>query len=255
MFHLQRIIKKLFFKYMFFIYSFAFAQDANKNNNFNDEYLYNFESISEFTVYGKHPLDFAPKSIEANVLSVLNGSSSNRRQFIENVLLENAGFRRTGNVRFRSTDATEKSLSVLHEITHLLSLGIIPRKPFFEIEYGRLPRGAFYPFQAIIDSSELNNISPVVIAIMEIEYMLQIEFSDGYLIKNWNANYYTEENINKFERLIMELPEFPENIQLFRERYLKIELPKIKRALERHNNPSENYLRAIENLNDIFIKN
>ena len=226
---------------MLFIYSFAFSQDTN-------EYFYDFESMNEITVYGKHPFDFAPESIEANVLSVLTGSFSNRKQFIENVLLENAGFRRTGNIRFRSTDASEKSLSILHGITHILSLGIVPRKPFFEIEYERLPVGVFYPFQTIIDSSELKNISPVVITIMEIEYMLQIEFVNGSLISHWNANYYTKDNISKFEKLIMELPEFPENIQLLKERYLKIELPKIKKALERHNNPSENYLRAMENL-------
>jgi len=230
---------------MLFIYSFAFAQDAN-------EYLYNFESIRELTVYGERPLDFTPESIEANVLSVLNSSLSVRKQFIENVLLENAGFRKTGNVRFRSTDASEKSLSILHGITNLLSFGIIPRKPFFEIEYGRLPRGVFYSFQTIIDSSELNNISPVVIAIMEIEYMLQIQFTNGTLISNWNANYYTKENINKFERLILGLPEFPQNIKTLRDRYLNIELPKIKQALERHNNPSENYLRALENFSGII---
>jgi len=240
---------------MLLIYTFAFAQDTNENNNFNDEYFYSFDSINELTVYGKHPFVFAPESIEANVMSVLNGSLLERRQFIENVLLEKSGFIRTGNARFRSTDASEKSLAILHGITHLLSLGIIPMKPFIDIEYGRLPCGVFYPFKTIMDSSELNKISSEVHTIMEIEYMLQIEFSNGSLISNWNVNYYTEENINKFESLIMRLPEFPENIQLLRERYLNIELPKIRQALERYNNPSENYLRALKNLSDIFVKN
>jgi len=127
-------------------------------------------------------------------------------------------------------------------------------KPFFEIDYERLPNGVFYSFQTIINSSKLNNISPVVLTIMEIEYMLQIEFTNGFLINN-NINYYTEENIRKFERLILSLPEFPENINIIRERFLNIELPKIKQALERHNNPSENYLRALENLSDIIKRN
>ena len=252
---MKLIFKKLLFAHMLFIYSFAFTQEATENNNFDDEYYYSFESISDLTVYGERPPVFAPESIEANILSALNGSLSDRRQFIENDLLKNAGFRRTGNIRFRRTDTSEKSLSVLHGITHLLSLGIIPTKPFFEIEYERLPRGVFYPFQTIIDSSELNNISPVVLTIMEIEYMLQIEFSNGLLVSNWNENYYTKENILKLEKLIMELPEFPENIQLLRERYLNIELSKIKKALERHNNPSENYLKALENLNEIYKMN
>jgi len=233
---------------MLFIYSFVFAQDTN-------EYFHGFESIRELTVYGERPFDFDSASIEENVLSLLNGTLSDRKKLVENYLMENAGFRRTGNCRFRSTDASEKSWSIFHGITNLLSFGIIPRKPFFEIEYGRLPRGVFYTFQTIIDSSELNNISPEVIAIMEIEYMLQIEFANGVLISNWNANYYTENNINKFERLIMRVPEFPQNIKILRERYLNIELPKIKQALKRHNNPSENYLKAMENLSDILIRN
>jgi len=106
----------------------------------------------------------------------------------------------------------------------------------------------------VIGSSELNGISPVVIAVMEIEYKLQIKFANGILYSG-NLNYFTESNIDYFERLILGLPEFPESVKLLRERYLNIELLRIRQALERHNNPSENNLRALENLRDMFIMN
>jgi hypothetical protein len=44
-----------------------------------------------------------------------------------------------------------------------------------------------------------------------LEYMLQIEFFYGTIIHD-NMNYYTDENIGKFERLILSLPDFPESI-------------------------------------------
>jgi len=228
---------------MIFIHSLVFTQDTEGD--------YDFGIGVGLIVYGERPQDFSSGSIEANVLSMLNGTTTERRNFIENDLLKNAGFRRTGNIRFRRTDASEKVLSVLHGIIHPLSFGIVPTKQFSEIEYERLPDGVFYSFQTIIDSSELNDISSEVLLVMEIEYMLQIEFSNGILHRS-NVNYYSEVNINKFEALILELPEFPESIMRLRERYLNIELPKIKNALERHHNPSENHLRALENLGDIL---
>ena len=203
------------------------------------------------TVYGEMPQEFSPESFEANALTALNGTPSKRREFIENDFLKNAGFRRTGNIRFRRTDASEKALSVLHGILHPFSFGIVPTKPLLEIEYERLPIGVFYSFQTIIESSGLNDISSDVLLVMELEYMLQIEFCNGVLTR-YHVNYYTNENISKFEKLIHDLPEYPENIQRLRERYLNIELPKIKQALERHNNPSENYLRALGNLGNTF---
>jgi hypothetical protein len=39
-------------------------------------------------------------------------------------------------------------------------------------------------------------------------------------------------------------------LEKLKERYLNIELGKIKSAFERYKNPSENYLRALENLGD-----
>ncbi|MDR0447079.1 MAG: hypothetical protein LBH07_00250 [Treponema sp.] len=203
------------------------------------------------TVFAERPHDFTPESIEVNVLSALNGTLTERKIFIENDLLQNAGFRRTGNVRYRKTDGTEKALSILHGIGRLFSFGIVPLKPFSEIDYNQLPKGVYYTFQTVINSSEFNNISSLVLTIMEIEYKLQIEFNNGILYSD-NINYYTEENINDFEKLIIDLPEFPEKIKQIRDRFLNFELPKIKRSLEKHNNQSENYLRAIENLREIF---
>jgi len=230
-----------------------FAVNAQDTDQFYDDHYYDFESLEGLTIFAEPPLDFASESAEAGILSALNGSFSERKRFIENNLLENAGFRRTGNIKFRKTDTSEKTLSVFHGIIHPFSFGIVPMKPFFEIDYDRLPDGKFYSFESVIISSKLINISPVVLLIMEIEYILQIEFCNGILVKN-KLNYYTEDNISKFERLILELPEFPESVGQLKERYLNIELPKIKRAFERHNNPSENYLRAKDNLEGTFIR-
>jgi hypothetical protein len=81
--------------------------------------------------------------------------------------------------------------------------------------------------------------------------MLQIEFANGLVIED-TLNYYTEENIKKIENLIVSLPDFPESMGKIKERYLNIELPKIKRVFNRYNNPGENYLRARENLKNSF---
>ena len=220
------------------------------NNDLDDEF-YDMGIAGGIIIYGNPPIEFAPESIENNVLSALNGSLSDRRNFIENDLLENSGFRRTGNVKYRRSKSSEKAMSVLYGFAHAFSFKIVPMKPFSEIDYARLPNGEYYSFESVIYSSELKNISPEVIAVMKIEYMLQIEFCNGFLTQN-NINYYSEENINKFETLILELSEFPESIKLLKERYLNIELPKIRHSLERYNNPSENYLRALENLGNDF---
>ncbi|MCL2809941.1 MAG: hypothetical protein FWD24_07780 [Treponema sp.] len=247
--------KKFLIIFIFLIIIFIIhAQDTIDNNIYDEEY-YDFESLTGITIIGERPREFLPDSIEANVLSALNSTSSRRKHFIENDLLINSGFRSSANIRFRETDVSEKALSILHGIARPLSFGIVPALPFSEIEYGRLPNGFFYSFETVINSSELNNISPVVLAVMKIEYMLQIEFCNGILIRNNiynNSYYYTEENINRFERLILELPEYPESIKQFKERLLDIELPKIRGSYLRHNNPNEDYLRAVENLINSF---
>jgi len=46
-------------------------------------------------------------------------------------------------------------------------------------------------------------------------------------------------------------PDFPENVHQAKNRYLN-ELKKIKAALDRYKNPSENNLRALKNLKDSF---
>ena len=235
---------------MVLICSAIFAQDTD--NDYDSEY-FDFGMSGGITIYEERPQDFTSESIEANILSVLTGTLTGRKSFIENDFLQASGFRRTGNVRFRRTNGPEKTLSVLHGVGRFFSFGIVPLRPFLESDYDRLPNGVYYSFKAVLSSSDFNNISPVILSIMEIEYKLQIEFGNGILMSS-NINYYTETNINIFERLILELPEFPESIHQLKNRYLNIELPKIRQSLERHNNPSENYLRALENLGNSFIR-
>ena len=230
----------------------AYAQETYDNNNL--DHYYDFGTSKDITIYGEAPRDFTPESIEGNILYVLNGSLSDRQNFIETHLLEDSGFRRTGNAKYRKTALSEKAKSVLNGLTHAFSLGIVPATPFSEIDYERLPDGVYYSFESVFIKSKFTNISAEVILAMEIEYMLQIEFCNGILNKN-NVNYYTEENIIKFEKLILELPEFSAGINQLKERYLNIELPKIMASFERYNNPGENYLRAMENLKDIFKRN
>jgi hypothetical protein len=207
-----------------------------------DEY-YDYGMAGGLTIYAERPID-------AHVLNQLNGSFSTRKQFIETEFLEESGFRRTGNVRYRRSTSSEKATSVLHGIGHLFSLGVVPMKPFSEIEHDRLPEGEYYKFESVFIKSNFTNVTPEVLTLIELEYMLQIEFCNGTIIQD-NINYYTNENINKFERLILGLPDFPERIGQAKTRYLN-ELRRIKAALERHRNPSENYLRALENLRGWF---
>jgi hypothetical protein len=229
---------------LLFLPQAAYSQENDIDNE--DEY-YKFRMAEGITIYGDR------SSTETKILSALNGSLSNRKNFIENNLLEDAGFRRTGNVRHRKTDASEKGLSILHGVGALLSFGLIPTKPFFEIDYAKLPKGRYYSFESVIVHSELKNISLDVFNVLKLEYMLQIEFANGIVIED-TLNYYTEENIKKIENLVERLPDFPESIAQIKERYLNIELPKIKRAINQYNNPSENYLRALENFKRGFGK-
>jgi hypothetical protein len=228
--------------FLFFLPQTAYSQE---NDVINEDEYYDFGIDDGITIYGDRSL------IETKILNALNGSLSDRKNFIENNLLEDAGFRRTGNVRHRKTDASEKRLAALHNIGNLFSFGIIPAKPFSEIEYAKLPKGHYYSFESVIINSELKNISLDVYNVFKLEYMLQIEFANGLVISD-TVNYYTEENIKKFENLILRLPDFPESIAQIKERYLKIELPKIKRAYDRYTNPGEDYLRAMENLRNGF---
>ena len=218
---------------------------SQENDIDDEEEYYEFFMAEGITIYGER------SPIETRILSALNSSLSSRRNFIENDLLDNSGFRRTANVRYRKTDASEKGLSILHGFGSLFSFGLIPMKPFFEIDYARLPRGQYYPFESVIIHSEFNSLSLDVYNVLKLEYMLQIEFANGIVISD-TINYYTDENIEKFENLILSLPDFPENIRQIKERYLNIELPKVRRAIYRYNNPSENNLRAIENLRNSF---
>jgi hypothetical protein len=214
--------------------------NAQESDNYLDDEYYDTGTAKGLTVYGER------RSIDAHVLDKLNGPLSSRKQFIETEFLEASGFRRTGNVRYRRSTGSEKATSVLHGFGHLFSFGIVPMKPFYEIEHDRLPRGEYYKFESVFARSNFTNVTPETLIIMELEYMLQIEFSNGILIRD-NINHYTDENINKFEGLILRLPDSPEDIYQTKNRYLN-ELKKIKAALERYRNPSENYLRALENL-------
>jgi len=238
---------KILFILVFFLSIIGYTQNAN------DDINYDFGIAGEITKYGEHPKEFDSESINAHILNQINGSLSDRKRFIETEFLEEAGFRRTGDVKYRKTKASEKALSVLHGVGAIFSFGIIPRKPFSEIEYDRLPSGEAYKFESVFIKSNFKNVSLEVLTIIELEYMLQIEFFNGIIIQD-NMHYYTDENINKFERLIRGLPDFPESVYQAKNRYLN-ELQKIKIVFERYKNPSENYLRAIQNLKDSSIIN
>jgi len=233
-------MKKILFILPFFLIMTVYGQETgNKEDN-------DFGISEGITIYGQRPIDI-------HVLEQINGSPSDRKQFIETEFLEESGFRRTGNVKYRKTEASEKALSVLHGIGHLFSFGIIPMKPYSEIEYGKLPKGEVYKFEAVFVKSNFKDVTPEVLTLIELEYMLQIEFFNGIIIQD-NINYYTDENINKFERLILGLPDFPENVYKAKYRYLN-ELKRIRAVFERHRNPSEDNLRALQNLKDSFNMN
>jgi hypothetical protein len=163
-----------------------------------------------------------------------------------------SGFRKAGNVKFRKTTGEEKASSVLHGIFHAFLPRVVPEKPLLEVEYDKLPEGEVYNFYAVLIKNDLVNVSKEIQTIMELEYKLQIEFSNGILMENSNIKYYTEKNIEYFERLILSLPDTTEDIKTIKDRFLNIELPKIKSALERYENPSELYIQARKNLSDII---
>jgi len=238
------IKRKILFIAAFFLIMTIYAQETGNNEDLNDEYN-DFGMAGGITIYGQRPID-------EYVLEQINGSLSDRKQFIETDFLEESGFRRMGNVKYRKTEASEKALSVLHGFGHLFSFGIVPMLPFFEIEYDKLPRGKVYSFESVFIKSNFKDVTPEVLTVIELEYMLQIEFWNGIITQD-NLDYYTDENINKFERKILGLPNFPENIYKAKERYLN-ELRRIKAALERRGNQSENSLRALQNLGDSIIK-
>jgi hypothetical protein len=252
-------MKTLLFISILFTYQAIFAEDSDDTDaaltatpEVNEQY-YNYENTEGITIYAEHPQpEFPPESTEAGIIARLNGFQEERERFIKDDLLKNAGFRGTANVKFRETNSSEKTSSVLHGIMHIFSFGMVPAKPFSEIEYAELPQGEFYKFESVIYASQFKNISPLVRQVIELEYILQVEFGGGILIPRHNLNYYTEENIAKFTGLAMSLPDSPPGIKQAKERYLNVELPKIKAALERFKNPGENALRARENLGDLF---
>jgi hypothetical protein len=231
------------------------AQETDNDIDIIDE-EYNITGMAEgLTIYGEKAKEFASDSIEAFVLDRLNGTTSDRKRFIETEFLAGSGFRRTGNVRYRKTSSSEKALSVWHGAAGLIPNGIaslfglkepIPMKPFSEIDVERLPKGRYYSFESVFIKSKFNSVSQDVWNIMKLEYMLQIEFNNGIIIQD-NLYYYTDEYINKFDELIQKLSASPESVMLAKNRFQN-ELKKIKRALERYRNPSENYLRAMQNL-------
>ncbi|MDR0449912.1 MAG: hypothetical protein LBH26_01445 [Treponema sp.] len=203
------------------------------------------------TIYGNAGMEAA----EAAVLARLNGLSGERERFIEEDLLRDAGFQRSANARFRRTSGLEKSAAFFQGMAHAFFPGIALR-PFSEIEYGSLPPGEFYRFDAVIYAGSFKNISWELRRALELEYMLQVEFCGGVLIRDWNLNYYTEENIAKFERLALSLPDSdsPAGIRRLKDRYLNEELPRIRAALDRYEYPSESALWARQNIGASFLE-
>jgi hypothetical protein len=243
-------MKRTIFILLFFVSLAAFAQEAD--DYFDDEYL-DVGIARELRIYGERPREFASGSIDAYVFNLLNGSILDRKQFIEIDFLEASGFRHSGNARYRKTDGAEKISSILSGIGSMSSFGLIPMKPFFETEYDRLPKGELYKFETVFVKSDFTNVAPGILTLMELEYMLQIEFRNGILLQDY-IKYYSDENINKFERLIHGLPDLPESFYQTKNRYFS-ELKKLRAALERYRNPDENYFRALQNLGDIFNMN
>jgi hypothetical protein len=245
--NVMKMEKKQFLLVIIFsIKLFIYPQENNNLGIENESEYIDFGIDEGIIIYGE-----PPDPDEDYILLNLNGFQTERENFIENKFLAEAGFRRSGNIKYRKTKGSEKALSVLHGITHAFSFGIVPMKPYFEIEYGELPKGEYYAFESIIYTSKYKYYSPAILTAIELEYKLQIEFCNGILHQN-NINYYTEENIKRFEELVLILPDSIEGYSQLKGRYLNIELPKIKAALERYKNPSENYLRALENLKDMF---
>jgi hypothetical protein len=231
--------------------------DAVPQDRLEDAYAdYGFSE--GITIYG----DTERIARENAIIAALNKGQKERERFIEDELLKKSGFRRTANVKFRKTTGAEKAVSVLQSIYHAILLdlflgflGSVPQKPFLEEEYDRLPRGEFYNFYAVLINSDLKNVSLAVQKVMEAEYTLQIKFSNGAAIENWNAKYYTEENVEKFEQLIVSLPDSTDDFRRIKERFLTIELPRVKSALFRYLNPDESYIQARNNLSDIIKNN
>ena len=243
-------MKRKIFLLALFINLTAYAQGAD--DYLDDEY-YDFGTGKDLIISGERQREYDSESIDAYIINRLNGSLPDRKQFIETDFLEESGFRRTGNVRYRQSNGAEKTFSILNGFGHLFSFGIIPMTPFSETELERLPKGEYYKFEAVFIKSNYTNVAPEILTLMELEYMLQIEFCGGVLMRD-NKNYYTDENIDKFERLIHRLPDLPESVYRAKNRYL-IDLQKIKSAFERYRNPGENYFRALQNLGDIFYMN
>jgi hypothetical protein len=221
----------------------------------NEEKYYDYGTSKGVTIYNERsgPI-FPSKLTESYILFKLSGFSSDREQFIKEDLLKNAGFRSTAGAKFRKTSGEEKAVSVLYGITHAFSLGVVPVIPFFEVNYARLPQNEFYTFGSVVPDNQLEDISPEVRTTVELEYMLQVEFCDGVLIRDYNVDYYTEENIAKFEELARSLPDdaSPE-IRWLKGRYLTGDLPRIRAALDRYKNPTELDLIARQNLSDILV--
>jgi hypothetical protein len=240
-------MKKLLIVLILFAYQAASAEDLTDPPQAEEEKYYDYGISSGVTLYDQG------ESVEARILTILNGFSDGREAFIKSDLLKNAGFRSAATVRFRKTTGAEKSEAVLQNIMHAFSLGVVPAIPFSEVNYDQLPLGEFYEFEAVFASSRLKNVSPELRTAIELEYMLQTGFCGGILIRNYNADYYTEENIAKFENLAASLPDSPPAVKQIKDRCLNTELPRIKAALERFENPSEIYITARENLSDILV--
>jgi hypothetical protein len=205
--------------------------------------------VEGVTLYGDPGLE----AVEADILTRLNGFSADRERFIENDLLRNAGFQRSANAKFRRTTGSEKTAAFFQGLARAFFAGIPPRS-FWELKYGSLPQGEFYHFDSVIYAGLFKDISAELRTALELEYMLQVEFSDGVLIRGWNVDYYTEENIARFERLAVSLPDSdsPPGIRRLKERYLKEDLPRIRAALDRYEHPSESALWARQNIGGDF---
>jgi hypothetical protein len=114
-----------------------------------------FETAEGITIYAERPKEFESDSPETYILNQLNGSLLDRKRLIETDFLDEAGFRRTGNVRYRKSSVSKKVSSVLYGIGHAFSFGFIPQQSFLEIEYDKLPIWKYNEVPSQVESAAL----------------------------------------------------------------------------------------------------
>jgi hypothetical protein len=95
-------MKRIFFA-LLLVYIPLFSQEIDNTSNINDEpKYYDFGTAEGLTIIAEPFTDeFPPETAEYYIVRKLNGSPPEQRGFIENDFLAKAGFRRTGDIKYR----------------------------------------------------------------------------------------------------------------------------------------------------------